>query len=202
MPIQILPEIVAAQVYMVISFFGMLVAIARLRIPLLFIPIIVILTPLVWFNITFANIEWLIILGATLPPSIGIWLIILKPQMGVGILLMWAIQYRAKVSLFVPVVIVLIINFAVFGLPRPIPLGNWSYDVFPWGVVVGVMMVSLAVQENDKGMALAAGLAFSPYIGITSWVGTAGLAKTKLGLLTLIIMSWAIFLMWRVRNYG
>jgi hypothetical protein len=42
--------------------------------------------------LTFGNLEWMVILGATLPARWGIFLAMIKPQAGIGLVMYWTIK--------------------------------------------------------------------------------------------------------------
>jgi len=160
---------------------------------------VVLLSPLVWANLMYANVDGFVLLGAALPPVIGIWLLILKPQWTIVLIVGWSMRaYRAAGwcgvgRLLGPVCIVLTMGAIVFGLPRPdlSVMHSWSADVFPYGLPLAGWLIGQMWHNQDEDAALAAGLFLSPYVGITSWVGLASFGAKRSGILAVLIgLGW------------
>lgn len=49
-------------------------------------------SPFVIGNASTGNIDWLVVIGLILPRPIGLFLLLLKPQLTAGILLLWLLE--------------------------------------------------------------------------------------------------------------
>jgi hypothetical protein len=148
------------------------------------------------------NIEWLPLLGAVLPPQIGLILLAVKPQVGLGLGLYWLITiwrqrgFREVVITFAPVGVLLLLSLLLYGL-WPLRFSQtvaWSSDnvtLFPYGIGIGLVLLVRAFQTRDSGAALASGPLFSPYVIHFTWACLLVyfLQKPKL-LLAAVIALW------------
>ena len=119
---------------------------------------ILMFSPLAVGNLMFGNYDWLLLLGATLPPAFGIWFVALKPQLGAVLASLWIWQ-SVKTGLRTFAIVVLPIATAVllslvlgYRLPES---GNmaWSADVWPFGIPIGAVacVFRLPPQRSSAG---------------------------------------------------
>ena len=171
-PLALLPDGLAWGIFVILGITGYLVALRRLGAswPEL---VLLMLSPFVWYGIYYGNIDWLVLLGASLTPTWGIWFLVLKPQMSIVLGGLWLIRAWPKRILieFGPVCLGLGLSF-VLGLWRMPERAKmyWSLDIWPWGIPVGLVFTWLAWRRQDTRLALAAGPFLSPYIAIQSWL--------------------------------
>ena len=147
------------------------------------------LSPFFYYDLGIGNYEWLILLGATLPASIGSWIVILKPQASIILFGMWLKQRRWKV--IIPVVtLAVLISLRVYPLPNQSEL-PWSADVWPYGIPIGIVLAWFAIKQDDTLLALAAAPFLSPYVGLQTWIMVLlPLTRNKIGLIVGILVSW------------
>jgi hypothetical protein len=147
----------------------------------------------------FGNYDWLILLGATLPPALGMWLAVLKPQLGVVLALLWIWQsvkkgLRSVALLVLPIAAAVLMSFALgYRLPES---GNmpWSADIWPWGIPVGAVLAYFAFRRGDPVLALAAAPFLSPYVVWHSWIAVLlPLARNRWALAAGVLGSWVLF---------
>src|SRR5690606_38971700 len=68
------------------------------------------------------NIDWLPLVGFVLPPQIGLFFILIKPQMGLAVALFWLVEawreggLREVIRVFGPVGAALALSLALYGL--------------------------------------------------------------------------------------
>ena len=143
----------------------------RLRVPCWALPILLFLGPIATAQA--GNIDGLCALGFLLPPQIGLFFILTKPQIGIGLALFWAVDAWVEgrfIKTFSPVIIAYLLSFAVFGwwmggaIDKP-----WNVSIFPWGLLIGLPMLAWAILSNRVGWAIAAGPLLSPYITGPGW---------------------------------
>jgi hypothetical protein len=148
------------------------------------------------------NIEWLPLLGAVLPPQLGLIFLAIKPQVGIGLGLYWLVLiwrergFREVAITFAPVTLLLLLSFLLYGL-WPLRFSQtvaWSSDnvtLFPYGVGLGLVILVQALQTRDSRASLASGPFFSPYVIHFTWACMLVylLQKPKL-LLFAVIALW------------
>lgn len=158
-----------------------------------------IFSPLAVGNLMFGNYDWLILLGATLPPVFGIWFVALKPQVGAVLALLWTWWaakkgLRSLAILVLPVAAAIVISFLLgYRLPDSGAM-RWSADIWPWGVPVGAGLAYFAFRRSDPVLALAAAPFLSPYVVWHSWIAALlPLTRNRWALAAGIIGSWVLF---------
>lgn len=155
------------------------------------------------------NIEWLALLGAVLPPPIGLIFLAIKPQVGMGLALYWFITiwceqgFRKVVLTFMPVSIILILSFLFYGLwplrfsQGIIALDTANSSLLPYGgALLGIVFLIVALRNRDSKAALAAGPLFSPYVLLFTWAAMLVylLPKPKLLIIPVVVL-WIPFIL-------
>lgn len=174
------------------------------------------LAPPVLSNIANGQIDVLPLWGSTLGLralrhnnpwllSLGLLLVSTKPQVAgpVGVLLWLQSKHRTR-SLVLPVAAT-VLSFIVYGwwIPRwqPVSLDvGWNVSVWPWGIPVGVILVSVAYVHRSHILAYLSTPFLSPYLAVYSLVGmsTASLSAIPDWLaLPLLVFSWWLFIAFR-----
>jgi hypothetical protein len=135
------------------------------------------LAPFWMLMVGLGNMDSLILLGSLLPPPIGIWFLLSKPQLGWVVALLWLwrlVQTRRPqklISFLVPVGIGLMLSLAAgMRVPNPEFFKMWSADAFPVGLMLGMPLLVLALEWQDEATALVAALMMSPYVAFASWM--------------------------------
>ncbi len=167
------------------------------------------ISPPVTFSLQGGNVDWLVLLGATLPIQSGLFLILAKPQSSAGLAIYWLWQtwqtarWRAVGRLFAPVAIVTLLSFVFFGnwLTHSMVLTGpgifWNDSLFPLSVPIGAAFLFFAFRQKKPHLALAAAPFFSPYVGLGSWsVVIFGTLPEK----RLFWVCWTAF--WALRLIG
>jgi len=134
----------------------------------------------VLFLLLFGQIDWLILLGFTLPPQFGLFLILSKPQIAIPYALFILINaltkggIRLAVRIFMPVTIAFVVSFFLFGFW----IGNfgsiklteiYNFSLWPIGLPIGIALAIYAIRHQNEGLSIFAGPFFSPYVGVHSW---------------------------------
>jgi hypothetical protein len=148
------------------------------------------------------NIEWLPLLGLLCPPSLGLILLAIKPQVGLGLGLFWAVTVWRKQGLkrllatVTPVTALLVLSFLLYGL-WPLRFRQtlaWSVDNTALGLqaaFVGAVLLVRALRTGDEGMALAAGPFLAPYVLQFTWsTCLVGLLRYPWEMLAAVICLW------------
>ena len=131
-------------------------------------------------NIYDPNIDWLVAIGYVLPPQIGLFFCLTKPQLSIGLVLLWLIEayqqggMRRVLSTFLPVTLVFGLTMLIYGpyflhfnqlLTNP----GWNLTFWPYSILVGLLLLVYGLVKRHSGAAILAGPFFSPYMGYYSW---------------------------------
>lgn len=147
----------------------------------------------------YGNIDSLVLLGATLPNMAGVWLMLLKPQMGlIGALIL---LYKRRDWLTGALVA------ATFGLSiragwlQSSPVNEiWNFSLFPFGLLIGLPLAWAAWRKRDALIGLGAAVFISPYVSVISWIAAMPLFKANRRLMAFgLALSWALFIAWIIR---
>ncbi len=143
--------------------------------------ILLLLSPPVFHNIITGNIVWLAALRFVLPPWLGLFFLMIKPQIGIAtsvfiLITTWNDGGVKKIALtFAPIIIISIFSIAVFGpwflsIQENLNLiGNAS--LWPMSIPVGLALLVVAIRKNDIRYSMAASPCLSPYVLLHSWIG-------------------------------
>jgi len=177
-PLAVLSPEMGAAVMAVICIAAFAVAAARLgmsKVALLFI----LLNPFMWVVARQGNLDWLVALGATLPPQIGLFLVVTKPQAGAAIAVFWLAEalrqggIRQAVRVFAPVTVAYLLSFALFGWwiipPGWLITHQMNYSLWPLSIPIGLALLAAAIRGRDVGRAITASPFLSPYVLTMTW---------------------------------
>jgi len=145
------------------------------------------------------NVDWLPLLAGVTTPIIGIWLALVKPQVGfvLAAVLSWQVyqRYRRKsIWLFITL-------GAAFGLSLALGMRwqsmiaiQWNLSVFPFSLPIGLWLIwRLYHDRTDRALALAAAPFLSPYVAIQSWAAAfPWLTRWRWLLLAAVVISWVV----------
>ena len=140
----------------------------------------IMLSPPVMHNMLNGNIDWLVLLGLVMPPQVGLLFIVIKPQIGVAVVIFWLVEswriggYRQTIKVFWPVVCATILSLLLYGLW---PLRArvevdlwWNASLWPVSLPVGLALLVTSLRKRDISYAIGASPCFAPYILFHSWV--------------------------------
>lgn len=139
--------------------------------------------PMTAHNLLNGNIDWLPFLGFTLPPVWGLPLVLIKPQIGIGIALYWLVQayrqggWRRAIVLLAPTLAAYGLSFAVYGL-WPLTMGTvfrnsiqWNASFWPYTIPLGILLIGVAISRSDPRWVYPVGPMLSPYALFHTWNG-------------------------------
>jgi hypothetical protein len=157
------------------------------------------------YGLIYGQIDGLVMLGYILPPSIGLFFILAKPQIGFALAIFWLIEsWRAGRSIKVittllPVTIAYTVSFKLFGnwlVQTAFPVNQmWNTSLWPQSLPIGLVLLALAMQQRKQAPAIAASPFLSPYLAAHSWAAVLlGLIPNSL-LVTIGMASiWVVWL--------
>ena len=141
------------------------------------------LSPPVMHCLLNSNIEWMPLLGFVLPPQIGLFLISIKPQIGIGVGAFWLVEawrkggFREVVKVFWPVTLALLASWIVFGfwplrfIDTLTLTRTYNASLWPMSIPVGLTLLASSIRKRNIRYAMAASPCLSPYVLLHAWVG-------------------------------
>jgi len=158
--------------------------------------------PPVVYGLRMLNVDVLVLIGFVLPAPIGLFFILIKPQMGIVMALYWLAESwheggAAKViKTFAPVAVSLALSFVLFGnwvAGRQSDLLDsfWNASLWPWALPIGLVLAALSVRDRRKDYGMAASPFLSPYLAYHSWASVlVGLLQHEFILVITVVGMW------------
>lgn len=204
LPLALLPMAVGGAVFLLVSLIGFALAAVRWGAKPVGMGLFVLSPPVVHCLLN-GNIDWIPILGATLPPQIGLFLVISKPQIGGAVVIFWLVEawrngkYQAVFRIFAPVIIAYLATFVLFGFWPQVWSKNteqwWNASLFPYSLPLGIFLLYWSLRTRNIRYALPATVFMSPYIMFHSWsAALVMLTKRPWLLLAVIVAIWFIII--------
>ncbi len=180
LPVAILPERLGRAVFLLTSIVAFAFAAYRLGAKPATLAVFMV-SPPVLHSLLNANIDWMPLLGFGLPPPVGLFFVVIKPQIGFGIGLFWLAEayrnggWRDAVKLALPVTLTLALSVLVLG-PWPLrwtirPAEWWNASLWPMSIPVGLALLVASVRKRKAEYAMAASPCLSPYVLLHGWSG-------------------------------
>ncbi len=203
MPFALLPESAATLLFFVLNVFLYALVAYKLRAkPLAFFAFM--LSAPVIYGLYRLNIDALVLVGFILPAPIGLFLVLMKPQMGFVMALLWLLKawksggFRGVAVTFGPLVLAYALSFLVFGNwitgRQPALTGAiWNTSLWPWSIPVGLALLFFSLRDLREDCARAASPFLSPYLAYYSWAGAlTALFERKYLLVIVVVGMWLI----------
>ena len=164
--------------FSLVGMLGYVIAIVRMKVDTK-VRIFLLSSPMFIAALINPNFDWLILLGFTLVPVWGIFLVMIKPQIGLMLVVYWTIEawrkerWHGVISLLAPVILLYLFTFVLYGF-WPLHMleatkGTTNSSLWPWSLFVGVPAMIYGVWKRKDRAALFASPFFSPYIAFLSW---------------------------------
>lgn len=207
-PLSLLTLSVAFHLYAGFVFFGFGMAFYLLTQRRIGMTLLLMCSPLPLWSAWYGNIEAWVLLGAALTPTIGVWLVLVKPQIGLVMALLFLVQrwdetksIRSVMRLVLPVGVALFVSL-MLGMLHTTPVNEvWNISIWPIGLIIGIPATLIALYYRANDAALFAGPFVSPYLGgPASFVGALPLlARRWQWAVVGAIASWGVLIVWRLR---
>lgn len=179
LPIALLPDKVGNGFLFVISLWALIYSAIKMGAKPLSLIAFLLSFPVV-FLLLFGQIDWMILIGLTLPPQIGLIFIFTKPQIAIPYAVFILIQtWRNKgflhvVKIFFPISMMVLLSLLIFGLwfkdsDLFMLSAIYNYSLWPGGIVFGLLLLGYAIIKDKQEVSISAGPFFSPYVGVHSW---------------------------------
>lgn len=129
-----------------------------------------------------ANVDWMPVLGFVLPPQIGLFLVVIKPQLGWTVAVFWLVESFRKggvkeaLRVFTPIGLAYAVSYVVFGF-SPLAFNQetsdlwWNASLWPVSIPVGLGLLAAALRQRQMRYAMGAAPCLSPYVLFHSWSG-------------------------------
>lgn len=202
-PLAFLPSKIGSAIFSVLTLYGLVFVARRLGAKPLTAILFATLPQLLYTTVQ-VNLDWLVILGYILPPQIGLFFVLSKPQLGIGIAIFWFIKiWREKgfwsmFRVFTPFLIAFLLSFIFYGpwfMKCEITFLAENRNLWPLGIAIGLVLLVAAIRSQKMGLSIPAAQFMFPYAQPYSWpLGILGLLPDKILALTAIIGFWLMVL--------
>lgn len=203
-PLALLPPNLGTAAVFTLGFF--IYALTAYRLQMKPLPLVLfLLNPFTLGCLVNGNIDWMAAFGLTLSPPLGLFFLVLKPQLTIGVMIFWLIQawqagkLREVVRVFAPVSVALLLSFVIFGFWPGHLVGArlsdpYNASFWPTSLPLGVALLYSAIKNRNVKVATSSSVFCTPYIS------PYGYAIALLGLdgwqMVLVVVSiWAAFIM-------
>jgi hypothetical protein len=163
------------------------------------------LSPPVMHCLLNASLDWMPLVGFVLPPRLGLFLVVVKPQVGATVALFWLVEawrqggLRQVVRVFWPVSLAFVLSFVIFGLwpfraERLVGLW-WNASLWPASIPVGLGLFAAALRTRNLRFAMGAAPCLSPYVLLHSWSGAlAAIVHMPYETIATVVGLWILIL--------
>jgi hypothetical protein len=159
------------------------------------------LSPPIVMSLWLSSVDWIPILGFVLPPQIGLFFILVKPQMGSIVAIFWFFDalhrggLKEIIRVFSPIILAVVLTFFFYGM-WPLQSSNLvsiehNASIWPISIPIGFGLIVSAFRKHEIKYAIAASPCLSPYVMVTSWVSVLiPLLLSIPELISVLIGSW------------
>ena len=170
-------------------------------------------SPPVFYGMRMLNVDILVLTGFVLPAPIGLFFVIIKPQMGLAMVIFWLVEawrkggIREVAKTFLPVTLALLLSVVLFGnwltgRQADLPGSIWNASLWPWAIPIGVGLLMVALRDRRRELAMSASPFLAPYLAYHSWAASLlGLIQKDFELVTVVIGMWLVAVV-RLLGYG
>lgn len=181
-PFAVLPAALGRWLFLVATFFAFGIVARQLKIKPLGL-MLFFLTPFALDSLAWGNVEAIALLGLAMPLPFGLLLLVLKPQITLGVIvfLLWRVfqshDPKKIVTTLLPLAIVLMGSIALYGTWWSQTLTYMQYAsssmnlaLFPLGIPIGLILLIQSIRTQDIRFALACSPFFFPVVTPPCWL--------------------------------
>lgn len=126
----------------------------------------------------YTNVDGLVFLGLLLPTPVALFFLMLKPQLGAGIVIYLAVDTWRKKGMgttclyFAPITVAVVLSLLLTGwfhAATRLVSADWNLSFFPYSLPLGLFLAYKSLKSTNVGFALPVGPLLSPYVGTPSW---------------------------------
>lgn len=208
-PIAILfPEQWGRAIWFVLSFLAFAVVAYRLGGAKRYAIVLFLIAPTTVHCLLNGNIDWLPLLGFSLPPRIGLVLTLIKPQIGLAVSVFWIVEASRKgrirelFKLVYPTIILYALSFGLYGfwLTNVMTVYRnslaWNASFWPYSVPVGILLLAIAIYKRRAEWAFGASPCLSPYALFHVWNALlVAILKQPWVLASIVALLWILVIM-------
>lgn len=203
-PIALLPPDWGSNVIFALTYFVYSFVLYRLKSDPLSI-LAFMLNPFVYSNAVNANFDFLAVLGFVMPPKIGLFFVLFKPQIGIAIAVFWLVEAWRQgrgwgvIRVFAPVIAAYLVSFMIYGL-WPLQVAGMVNDkynssLWPVGIIVGLILLFKAIKDREPLTAMGVSPFLAPYVNITSYAAMLlPFLRNSASMIIAVSFSWMLFL--------
>lgn len=170
------------------------------------VSILFVISPPVLYDLWSININWLVMLGYFMPPQIGLFFVLMKPQVGGLMALFWLVEawreggIRQVFKTFAPVTVMIVLSLLVFPgwflkSPGLVDI-SWNVSLWPLSIPIGLLLISLALRLRKARFAYMASPFLSPYVALNSYSTVIlGLVDYPWEIVSVIVGMWIFCLL-------
>lgn len=172
LPMALLPFSLSKGLMFVVSLLILVYIMWRLQMPLLGV-VAFLLSPTVIGGLLVNNVDPMVAAGMLFPPAWGLFFLLAKPQIGLGVALFSLVEAWQKQGLggvlktFAPLGAVYLLSALLFPvwIERMLfkAADPWNRSIFPYAIPLGIFLMWLAFRRHNPWYALAAAPFFAPY---------------------------------------
>ena len=157
------------------------------------------------------NVEWLPLLGLCLPAPLALVFLTMKPQTTIGAIIYLLVQqgrlgFKTLAKAVAPAAILFGLSTWAYGLwftrfgGAAVLAGELAIRIWPYGVVIGLVLLFIGLRKRQRELALAASPWLSPYTILLTWSGfIVSFAKSTKAMVVVSALSWLLWLAYRYR---
>jgi hypothetical protein len=164
---------------------------------------LILFSPPVFHGLLNGNIDGLVVLGFVLPPWLGLFFLVIKPQIGFAYILYLFVtifrkeKFRGVIRVFAPVTIAYLLSLALYGL-WPLKFSvtmrlSHNASLWPLSLPIGLVLITFAFRRNEFRYSIMASPFLSPYVLLHSWIGALlALAPNPYEAAAAVIGMWIV----------
>jgi hypothetical protein len=168
--------------------------------------------PLVWLSppvislLRQGQLDWLVYLSVITPPWLGAFLVLIKPQVGIGLAALLTVRVWRRggvvgaLRIWLPPLLALAGSFMLWGnwvaRATALPDDPLHVSIWPDGVPFGALALLLALRWNSVPLALVAAPLLSPYYNYFSLAGVPlAVVRYKWVMFLFVGLPWSIYML-------